>query len=65
MGEQAFWSIIGSYMHELANMLCMQAALEDAAQQAKARELETARLRAAQEKVLDTRAQLDELRARR
>ena len=42
-----------------------QAFAEEKARQAHERELEVARLRAAQEKILDRRSKLDELRARR
>ena len=42
-----------------------QAFAEEKARQAHERELEVARLRAAQEKILDRRSELDELRARR
>lgn len=44
---------------------CGQALAEDKARQAHERELEVARLRAAQEKILDRRSEMDELRARR
>ena len=44
---------------------CGQALAEEKARQAHERELEVARLRAAQEKILDRRSEMDELRARR
>ena len=43
----------------------LQAALTEKARQVKARELETARLRALQEKAQDRQSQRDELRAKR
>lgn len=43
----------------------MQAAAEERAAAAAAREMETVRLRAQQERAADTQAQIDELRARR
>jgi hypothetical protein len=47
-------------------MLCYtQAAAEERAAAAEARELETVRLRAQQQRAADTQAQIDELRARR
>lgn len=42
-----------------------QAALEEKARAAHEKELETARLRAAQERVRDRQSEIDELRARR
>ena len=44
---------------------CRQALAEEKARQTHERELEVARLRAAQEKILDRRSEMDELRARR
>ena len=46
-------------------MLVLQAALEEKARLARTRELETARLRALQERAQDRQSQLDELRAQR
>jgi hypothetical protein len=43
----------------------VQAAAEERAAAAEARELETVRLRAQQQRAADTQAQIDELRARR
>lgn len=43
----------------------LQAALEEKARAAKEKELETARLRAKQERAADRQAEIDELRARR
>ncbi len=43
----------------------MQAAVEEKARVAKEKELETARLRAKQERAADRQAEIDELRARR
>lgn len=44
---------------------CMQAVLEEKARAAQEREVETARLRAAQQRMHDRQSELDELRARR
>ena len=46
-------------------MLVLQAALEEKARLARTRELETAQLRALQERAQDRQSQLDELRAQR
>lgn len=47
------------------SLVCLQALAAEKAAAAHERELEVARLRALQEKVLDTRSQEDELRAKR
>ena len=48
-----------------ANWFWLQAAVEEKARVAKEKELETARLRAKQERAADRQAEIDELRARR
>ena len=51
--------------HNWSASLSYQALVEEKAKLAKARELETTRLRAQQERVQDLQAQRDELRAKR